>query len=125
MSTTPTLFPGGAVVALTTTETTIDMSNLRGLEISLCCDLQDFWFCASDRATGNTLVTTAPTAASSTALIADRGLAGTKIHRIVGSARYLVVKTNSLTDTLRIKVVGSGILAGEVGKLPYHLLPTS
>lgn len=124
MSIVPTLFPGGASVAITATETVIDLGPVQGLEISMVCDQQDFWFCATDNAAGGTLVT-GVAAPSSTALIADRIPAGDKVNRIVGHYKYLVVKTVALTGTLRIKVVGSGILGGELGKLPYHILPTS
>lgn len=124
MSSTPTLYPGGAIVALTTTETTVDLTNLQGLEIYLWCDEQDVLFSASNNATGNVLISTA-SPASSTALIADRVAAGIKISRMVGTAKYLVAKTVMLTGTLRIKVIGSGFTAGDLGKLPLHLLPTS
>lgn len=87
-----TMLPGGARIALTTTETTLDLTMWRGKEVVFWSDDCDFFYCASATSTGNVLVTTGSQAPSATALVAERAARGTKLKRRVGRDQYLVLK---------------------------------
>ncbi len=95
--------PGGVIVNGTTTEQVIDMSLFCGRDVKISCATQDVLFCATNQSGGGTLLTTA-TAASRTALIADRAPAGFGVVRhIIQGAHFLVVKLAAGTDTIVIK----------------------
>lgn len=88
-----TMLPGGARIALTTVEATLDLSLWAGKEVVFWSDDCDFFYCASANPSGNVLVTSGPQAPSATALVAERGARGTKLIRRVGREPYLVLKS--------------------------------
>ena len=97
---------GGAVAALTTSESYVDLSAFAGKSVWLWCSDGDFWFSfsAAGDAT-STLITTATTAASTTALVAERLAAGFKGPRRITSLNpTLIAKMVSGTGTLKVKL---------------------
>ncbi len=98
---------GGAVKALTTTESVLDVRALQGCLCAIWNDSQDMWFCATSNPAGGTLITAeTDLAASVTALIADRVGKGTKVFRRIGPGEgYIVAKTVTGTGGLKVKVV--------------------
>ncbi len=109
-----TLCAGGGVKALTTTESVMDVRALAGCKVAIWSDDQDVWFCGTSAAAGGTLVTAGTdSAASVTALIADRVGKGSKVFRTISAAEgYIVAKTVTGSGALKIKVVqrpGGGV----------------
>lgn len=100
--------PGGAQEdSLTTTEVAVDLTAFARREVKIWCDDQDVLFCfkASSEAS-TTLVTSGDSAASLSALVADKAARGVPVFRVV-SPKYpiLVVKTAASTGTLLVKPV--------------------
>lgn len=100
--------PGGANLALTTTEQVFDLAALGGYEVALVCSTRDWQFSfapASETATAPPLVATA-SPASLTTYIADPVGATVKITREVSQPfTKLVAKSLVGTGTLVIKPI--------------------
>lgn len=98
---------GGAIISGTTTPVAVDVQALLGtstlgVECTISCPDQDVYFCGSD--VNETGIVTTATAASKTALIADRAPAGLgKVRTLVH--RYLIVRTVAGTGLITIKPV--------------------
>ena len=97
--------PGGATVSGTTTEATVDLRAFIGYDVLIFAVSQDVLFSACGSA-GGALVTTGGTAASLTALVADRAPAGFgKVREVSADAPYLSVKVAASTDVIFIKPI--------------------
>lgn len=100
---------GGGVYALTTAALQIDLTALIGYEVVIYCASQDVYFSGATSTDAVALVTSA-TAASATALIADRLAAGYKAKRLVRSDQpFLVAATVASTGNLFVKVVSDRV----------------
>jgi hypothetical protein len=99
------LSAGGGVFAITTTPAAFDLSALAGRHVAIYCDTQAILFSGAPDGSNTTLVSTA-TAASLTALIADKVAAGLKAVRLVrADMPFLIAATDASTGTLIVKVV--------------------
>lgn len=105
--------PGGAIqTGVGTTAVVVDLRALASRPVKIWSDEGDLWFCFAKLATDTTLVTSGTTAASLTALIADRALAGTGVIRQISKQfPFLIVRAVLSTTgavTVRVKPVSAG-----------------
>lgn len=101
-------FPGGANIALTTTEQVVDLSALGGYQVALVCNTQDwlFSFAPGSETSATPTLVTAATPVSTSTYVADPVGATIKIVREVTQPfTKLVCKCSSGTGTLVIKPV--------------------
>lgn len=97
---------GGGVYAITATPIAVDLTPLVGRLVVLFCDEQKIHFSGAADGSSTALVTTA-TAASMTALVADKLAAGMKsVPRLVrADMPFLIVATSTGSGTLFVKPV--------------------